>query len=763
MNSRPADWLTWLAPMWFPLALLGLLILALPGMILLILYLLGLDGPINNWLRERWHFTYEVAIAPEHGWAIVLLLLLPVLLILLYFLKLKRKPLQVPSTFLWKKSIEDLHVNSLFQWLRENVLLLLQLLVILFLIYAIIRPRWHGREEMRDRFILLIDNSASMSATDIQPTRLEKAKEEALKEIDARRDTDYGMVIVFNSSAEILQSFTNDRNLLRRAVEGIGPTQRTTRIEEALSLAESLANPNRSADEAAPQPAAALEGTPTEVHIFSDGRFPDLPDFALANLNVVLHTVGEPGPQGRDNVGIVSFSAVRDDTDPGRLRVFLRVLNFRTAPVECRVEVEWTVNGERIDDPYREKLLLAACEVAPPLTPTPLPLGGERGKAEGAQPPGRDTPGEAVATFVLADIAEGANVVLHARLLDVSDKFALDDQAWLTIGLVRKAKVLVVGSPNPILHAFFDHPATEKIATTTYLSPAELGDEAKYGRPAREGYYDLVVFDRCAPAREEDLPLSNTFFIDAVPPPWKKEQMARLENPEIKGWMSKHPLLRYLTGLTEIGLTEAFRFDLKDPRVPPRTPRLIEAGKDVALLFTLDRQSFTDLVMTFPLINDKGEWTTNWPLQPRFPLFLRNVLYSLGNVSDSAGEDNVQPGEVKLLRPDVAVKEIEVIDPAGRTEVLKRGTRPVFAYGKTEQVGVYAVKWEGRLQRNFAVNLMDANESDLAPRRWVQIGQDRIAAEEAYMQPRDLWKWVVAAALLLLLLEWYIYNRRVYI
>ena len=41
------------------------------------------------------------------------LLLVPLLLILLYFLKLKRKPLQVPSTFLWRRVIEDLHVNSL--------------------------------------------------------------------------------------------------------------------------------------------------------------------------------------------------------------------------------------------------------------------------------------------------------------------------------------------------------------------------------------------------------------------------------------------------------------------------------------------------------------------------------------------------------------------------------------------------------------------------------------------------------------------------
>ena len=54
----------------------------------------------------------------------------------------------------------------------------------------------------------MIDNSASMSATDVKPNRLDWAKAEALKEIDAATDADFGMVIVFNSTAEIRQSYT---------------------------------------------------------------------------------------------------------------------------------------------------------------------------------------------------------------------------------------------------------------------------------------------------------------------------------------------------------------------------------------------------------------------------------------------------------------------------------------------------------------------------------------------------------------------------
>src|SRR5216684_4284267 len=247
MATRKHEWLEIVGRSWFPLALIVLLLLAIPGFVLFAFNLFGGESDINASLQTNYHLTYHI---PFAWWLSTILLLVPIAVILLYFLKLKRKPLSVPSTFLWRKSIEDLHVNALFQWLRQNLLLLLQLLFLLALIYAIMDVRVHGRTGGGKHYILMIDNSASMGAIDVSPSRLHWAKQEALKEVDAATDNDFGMVIVFNSSAEILQSYTNNRGQLRSAVEKIEQTQRTTRIEEALSLADSLANPNRSADDA---------------------------------------------------------------------------------------------------------------------------------------------------------------------------------------------------------------------------------------------------------------------------------------------------------------------------------------------------------------------------------------------------------------------------------------------------------------------------------------------------------------------------------
>ena len=78
----------------------------------------------------------------------------------------------------------------------------------------------------------------------------------------------------------------------------------------------------------------------------------------------------------------------------------------------------------------------------------------------------------------------------------------------------------------------------------------------------------------------------------------------------------------------------------------------------------------------------------------------------------------------------------------------------------------------------FAVNLFDFRESDLAPRGLVPDGVPESQAEaykikigynpvvgtqQTQDKQQDWWKWFACAALGVLLVEWYIYNKRVYI
>jgi hypothetical protein len=734
---------------WFPLALVLLLLLALPGFVLFIGDLLGYEAELNTSLERRFGLSHHLPIALGLG---VVLFLVPVLILLLYFLKLKRKPQVVSSTFLWKKSIEDLHVNRLMQWLRRNVLLLLQLLVILSLIYAILAPKFHTGGKPGKYYILIIDQSASMSATDVDPNRLEWAKREARKEIDAASDDDQGMIIVFSSSAETRQGYTNNRALLRSVIDAIEPTNRPTRVEEALSLAESLANPTRSTENEAVRPQnaepgkerqyATAEGVPTDVHLYSDGRFPDVPSFALSNLQLTLHVPPHAEKGNANNLAIVGFDAFRDDFDPNKLIAHARVVNFRNQQAPVTVIVEEIRDGE-VRFLRQQSVFL-------------LPRKFE------AQPIEKDEPSETTVRFELSEVDTTRDSILRVRLTGHSDHFSADDRAWLVLGIARKSQLMLVGDINPVLKDTFESPVNKLICDVTYLKAEEMKDQ-KYLDPARSGAFDLVIFESCAPPNEESMPRANTLFLGAPPPPWhfggeKNEfQVEKVEFPQIRGWTDQHPAMKGIRAWHELLIAEGFRMK----NLPPKSPKLLEGGSDLVLATALSRGAYTDVVVAFPIAADGEKWNTNWILRASFPIFLRNVLYSYGNVRESSTESSIRPGEPKIISPGLSVKAMEVVSPSGKKSSLERGTRPEFVFGQTEELGSYEANWQPKERQRFAVNLFDLDESHIEPREIVQIGSEKITSGEPRKQPRELWRWFVLAGLLFVLLEWWVYNKRV--
>jgi hypothetical protein len=359
-------------------------------------------------------------------------------------------------------------------------------------------------------------------------------------------------------------------------------------------------------------------------------------------------------------------------------------------------------------------------------------------------------------------------VTVHGKILDANDSFPLDDEAWLALDVPRRGRVLIIGPPNEVLQKFYDTPEVKKIAQVTHLEPADLAKPI-YRTAARNGAYDLVIFDRCAPDSEADMPRANTFFVGRPPPPWKLENQEVLHNPVITGWKTDHPLLRDLRALYTVDVDLSFKMK----NLPPRTPLLIEGRKidvnrniDTGLLVALNRDPFTDLVLTFPILTDTGDWNTTWPLQASFPLFLRSLLYWGCHINESATEESLQAGQVKIIRALDSSAPLEVTLPDGKRERLThslRDPRPDFTFGATEHMGIYHYEQTGSPSRSFAVNLLDAEESNIEPQTSISFGGERIQSGIEEKPPRELWKWFALAALGLLVFEWYIYNRRVYI
>jgi hypothetical protein len=232
------------------------------------------------------------------------------LLLLLYFLKLKRLEKIVSSTLLWKRAVQDLQVNAPFQRLRRNILLLLQLLMLLAMLLALAGPILSLTRGPGRRYVLLIDRSASMNATDIEPSRLEAAKKQARVFVESMRSkgffslsdrSDQTMVIAFDSHAKVMCNFTPDKRQLIWAIEAITAGDGDSSLAEAVVVARAFAQ------------SPGVEGTirsaeePAQLVLFSDGQIHDLDQVVVGSDELIFHSVGE----SRENVAITAMQARR--------------------------------------------------------------------------------------------------------------------------------------------------------------------------------------------------------------------------------------------------------------------------------------------------------------------------------------------------------------------------------------------------------------------------------------------------------------------
>src|SRR5262245_47902667 len=140
--------------------------------------------------------------------------------IVFYLLKRKRVVHLVSSTLLWQKFLAETQASSPFQRLRHNWLLIFQLLILMLAIFSLMRPYLAGEGQGGKLRVAILDASASMLATDVEPNRFEQARAELRKLIDSQKGSDQLVLLVAAAHTEVKQSATSDKLALRRALDG---------------------------------------------------------------------------------------------------------------------------------------------------------------------------------------------------------------------------------------------------------------------------------------------------------------------------------------------------------------------------------------------------------------------------------------------------------------------------------------------------------------------------------------------------------------
>lgn len=190
----------------------------------------------------------------------LLLLVLPVALIVVTVVDVRRKPKQ-RVRFSSLELFDDLAVSP--SRVKQVVPTGFVVLAMCAGAVAAARPAYEETDKTEKAVVVLaIDVSLSMSATDVAPSRIEVAKKSAIRFVDnAPADTLIG-VVAFDSAAQQIISATDNRDAVRRVISRLEPGTGTA-IGEAIFA--SLDTITSAADEADAEKSA---GT---IILLSDG------------------------------------------------------------------------------------------------------------------------------------------------------------------------------------------------------------------------------------------------------------------------------------------------------------------------------------------------------------------------------------------------------------------------------------------------------------------------------------------------------------
>lgn len=708
-------------------------------------------------------------------------------LVILYFLKLRRQNVEISTTLLWKKSIQDLQANAPFQKLRRNILLLLQLIALAAILLALAQPqRTNQNQAVGVRRVILLDRSASMNATDTDSsaadagkTRLERAKDEAIELVNTMRQssfmgldlgigdgggkTDETMLISFDSSAEVVQQFTSDKAALIRAIESVSPSDTPSELRQAMTLARAHLPSQTYYDERSSE-TIKLEGRTlgnVEVHIFSDGRLPDASEVltqASDGTNkhpVEFVSVGSPQAV---NTAITGLSAERDYESPQKLSVFVGLES--TAHEPRTVELTLLIDG--VAERVREVAIPAATK------PEGVVAGlGSDGKAVASTD---WIPGTIGVVFPLERDEGGVFAASIAPLpgtddANAKDALATDDRAWLIVPSARRLSVAFVTARGNLY--LREELLGEPLAALAQFTPEEYASAVRDGSA---GQYDVAVMDNALPPIDENGHMAPGRYLiyGAVPPPPDGVIAAEpVGGAQFIDWKRDHPVLRAVN-LDGVLIAEMPRVSVPETSA---TQVLAESEAGPALL-ELSTADVRALIVPF------DSTRSTWPLDLSWPVFNAAAIRYLGLevAADESGSRVIHPGEVLVDRLPAGSSSVMLEDPAGERFDLQPAADGRVVFGPVRKVGVYTIRWSGQTTgadqaagsggtRAYAVSLLNPEESNIPARDSLQLAATTVKATESgtTRAAQRLWPYLLLFALAVLLFEWWVYNRKVYL
>ena len=313
------------------------------------------------------------------------------------------------------------------------------------------------------------------------------------------------------------------------------------------------------------------------------------------------------------------------------------------------------------------------------------------------------------------DLAEFQGGALRATVTTPGDGFEPDNFAFSYLPPHRRIRVLLVSRGNQYLEAAL---RVDPGVDLSMLTPTQFQEQHETIRP------DVFIFDRFEP---DPLPGGPSILFG---PPGSEV----IEGPDVAGRDTGHPLLQFVS-LEDLFVDRAWRVDQPDAQ--------IVLGTEKAPLILAAEEPTRWVAVTFDLDD------SNFPLQSGFPVFLSNAL------TWTTGEPLALKrslGTVDIPLPNPTITDLEGKEIPGRPLMGKT----VF---EASEPGLYTAV-QGNRRLRVAVNLTDRRISDVN-RSTLPRQDTRPTSQVTAGGTGELWVFLLGAAILLLVLEWWTYHRRI--
>jgi hypothetical protein len=331
----------------------------------------------------------------------------------------------------------------------------------------------------------------------------------------------------------------------------------------------------------------------------------------------------------------------------------------------------------------------------------------------------------------------GASRALEAKLALLGgghDDLPADDHAYALLPERRRAKVLVVSEGNTYLEA--------ALLLDEYLEVTQVRPNAYAA--AASGQYDLAIFDGVTPAEP---PSASALYLDPRGPGSPVKVGAELDRPGFDKVDGKHPVARFVA-LGDVNILKGHRL------APEPGDHAVGISAGAPILVAGARSGHKFVALGFDVRD------SDLPLRVAWPLFLVNCVNWFTD-EDASYLSSFRTGEVWRIPAPGDSPSATLTLPGGDTQTV-----PVHE-GRAVHLGTHAGFYELALpsgaKTRFAANLLDADESAIAPLPELVVDGQHAGALEGFKVGvrREIWIYLLILAILLTAIEWATYHRRV--